>query len=99
MLVAPKAATLWMIVMGCGSGPSLILALSFMGLRAHNQESAAALSLMAQGIGYLVAALGPVIFGLAHDLTGGWTLALLGTVGVALGQALFGFGAGRNIKT
>jgi CP family cyanate transporter-like MFS transporter len=98
MLLAPKAATLWMIVMGCGSGPSLILALSFMGLRARNQESAAALSLMAQGIGYLVAALGPVIFGLAHDLTDGWTLAMLGTAVVALGQALCGFGAGRNVK-
>jgi MFS transporter, CP family, cyanate transporter len=98
VLVAPKMATLWVIVLGCGSGPSLILALSFMGLRAKNQESAATLSLMAQGIGYLVAAFGPVIFGLAHDYSGGWTLALLGTAGVALGQALFGFGAGRAVK-
>jgi MFS transporter, CP family, cyanate transporter len=98
ILVAPQAATLWVIVMGCGSGPSLILALSFMGLRARNQDSAATLSLMAQGIGYLIAAFGPVIFGLAHDFTGGWTIALLGTAGVAVGQAVFGFGAGRNIK-
>jgi len=98
MLLAPKAATLWMIVLGCGSGPSLILALSFMGLRARNQESAATLSLMAQGIGYLVAAFGPVIFGLAHDFTGGWTIALVGTAATALGQALFGLGAGRNMK-
>lgn len=98
ILFAPKAATLWMIILGCGSGPSLILALSFMGLRAKNQESAATLSLMAQGIGYLVAAFGPVIFGLAHDYTGGWTIALLGVVAVALGQALFGLGAGRSIK-
>jgi CP family cyanate transporter-like MFS transporter len=53
---------------------------------------------MAQGVGYLVAALGPVIFGLAHDFTDGWTIALLGTAGIAAGQALFGLGAGRNIK-
>jgi len=98
ILVAPKGATFWVIVLGCGSGPSLILALSFMGLRARNHESAATLSLMAQGIGYLVAAFGPVIFGLAHDFTGGWTIALLGTAGIAFAQAMFGLGAGRNIK-
>ncbi len=98
ILLAPTHATLWMIVMGCGSGPSLILALSFMGLRARTQESAAALSLMAQGVGYLVAALGPVVFGLAHDYTGGWTLALLGMLSVTLVQGLCGVGAGRALK-
>jgi CP family cyanate transporter-like MFS transporter len=98
ILVAPTYATFWMIVLGCGSGPSLILALSFMGLRAGSQQSAAALSLMAQGIGYLVAALGPVVFGLAHDYTGGWTIALLGMVSVALVQGLCGLGAGRALK-
>lgn len=98
VLVAPGASTLWMIVLGCGSGPSLILALSFMGLRARSQESAATLSLMAQGIGYLLAAFGPVVFGLAHDFTGAWALALLGLAGIAIGQGLFGLGAGRNVK-
>ncbi len=98
ILLAPAYATVWMIVLGCGSGPSLILALSFMGLRARTQESAGALSLMAQGIGYLVAACGPVVFGLAHDYTGGWTIALLGMVGVALIQGLCGLGAGRALK-
>ena len=98
ILIAPRFATGWMVLLGCGSGPSLILALSFMGLRARSQESAAALSLMAQGIGYLVAAFGPVVFGLAHDYTGGWTVALLGMIGIALLQSLCGLGAGRAIK-
>lgn len=98
ILVAPGLAALWVIVLGCGSGPSLILALSFIGLRASNHESAARLSLLAQGGGYLFAGFGPVVFGLAYDYTGGWTLALLGVAGIAVGQALFGFGAGRSVK-
>jgi MFS transporter, CP family, cyanate transporter len=98
ILFAPTAASAWMVLLGCGSGPSLILALSFMGLRAQSHESATALSLMAQGIGYLVAAFGPVVFGLAHDYTGGWTIALLGLTGVALIQGACGLGAGRAIK-
>jgi len=98
ILVAPQAATAWMVLLGCGAGPSLILALSFMGLRAHSQESAAALSLMAQSIGYLVAAFGPVLFGLVHDHTGGWTVALTGAIAIAAIQGICGFGAGRAIK-
>jgi MFS transporter, CP family, cyanate transporter len=98
LLIAPSAAAVWMILLGCGAGPSLILALSFMGLRASSQQTAAALSLMAQGIGYLIAAAGPILFGLVHDHTGGWTLALLGTAAVTVLQALCGIGAGRTVK-
>lgn len=98
ILIAPEGATAWMILLGCGSGPSLILALSFMGLRAHDQQTAAALSLMAQSIGYLVAALGPILFGLVHDLTGGWTAALFGAAAITVIQGLCGIGAGRATK-
>jgi CP family cyanate transporter-like MFS transporter len=98
LLFAPKAAALWMGVLGCGAGPSLILALSFMGLRAQSQQSAAALSLMAQSLGYLVAAAGPVVFGLLHDSTHGWTVPLLGVVAITLIQGACGLGAGRAKK-
>jgi len=98
ILMTPEQAILWMTLLGVASGPSLILVLSFMGLRARTQESAAALSLMAQGIGYLIAAAGPVAFGLVHDHTGGWTAGLLGVVAVAILQGICGFGAGRLVK-
>lgn len=98
ILIAPEHALFWMTLLGCASGPSLILALSFMGLRARTQESAASLSLMAQGVGYLIAASGPVVFGLIHDYTGGWTLGLAGVIGVAVAQGLCGLGAGRLVK-
>lgn len=63
LLVAPGAALLWMLLLGLGVGPGLIFALSFMGLRASTPRVAASLSLMAQGLGYALAATGPVIFG------------------------------------
>lgn len=98
ILALPGLAVFWMALLGCGSGPALILALSFMGLRARTHESAATLSLLAQGVGYFIASLGPVVFGLVRDYTGGWTLALLGTAAVALGMGLCGLGAGRSVK-
>jgi MFS transporter, CP family, cyanate transporter len=97
-LLLPKAALLWMLVLGMGSGPGLILALSFMGLRAEGPRSAAALSLMAQSFGYLVAACGPVIFGFFHDLTAGWFWSMLFTVSLGLGMVVSGLGAGRALK-
>jgi CP family cyanate transporter-like MFS transporter len=95
VLLAPQAALLWMLVMGLGSGPGLILALSFMGLRASGPRAAASLSLMGQSIGYLLAACGPVVFGLIHDLTGGWRWPMLFTITMALGMSVSGLGAGR----
>ncbi len=98
ILVAPQAAAVWMIVLGMGAGPGLILALSFMGLRASNPTTAAALSLMAQSIGYLLASFGPIVFGFVHDHVGGWSAALLFAFALSLVQGLCGFGAGRAAK-
>ena len=97
MWLWPGGIALWMVVLGVGSGPALILALSFMGLRAANPRSVAALSLMGQALGYLIAAAGPLAFGALHDLTGGWqaSMALLVCAGLAL--AACGYGAGRGI--
>jgi len=98
LLIAPQAAALWMIVLGAGSGPSLILALSFMGLRASNPTTAAALSLMAQSLGYLLAAFGPIAFGFVHEQVGGWSAALIMGIGIAILQGFCGVGAGRSVK-
>jgi CP family cyanate transporter-like MFS transporter len=98
ILIAPGAAAVWMIVLGLGAGPGLILALSFMGLRARDPATAAALSLMAQSLGYLLAACGPIAFGFVHDHVGGWSAALLGAFAIALVQGWCGMGAGRSVK-
>ena len=77
LVVAPGAALLWIVLIGLGTGPTLILALAFIGLRSGDHRQAAALSLMAQSIGYFIAALGPIAFGLLHDLFHGWTVPLI----------------------
>jgi CP family cyanate transporter-like MFS transporter len=98
LLFLPQAAAAWMVLLGLGAGPGLIFALSFMGLRAGSPRSAAALSLMAQGLGYAVASIGPVLFGAIHDASDGWNLALTFAAAVALCQGLCGLGAGRSIR-
>jgi CP family cyanate transporter-like MFS transporter len=98
MIAAPDATLLWIVVLGIGNGPTMILALTFFGLRTRDHRQAAALSLMAQSIGYFIAALGPIIFGLLHDVSHGWTLPLLAMAASLIVQAAAGFGAGRNTQ-
>ena len=55
----------------------------------------AALSAIAQSVGYVLAALGPVAIGLIHQVSGGWTVPLLAGIGVCLLQLAAGVLAGR----
>ncbi|HTV26272.1 MAG TPA: MFS transporter [Xanthobacteraceae bacterium] len=96
LLVAPGLAALWLAVSGGSFGITFILAFALIGLRTSDYRRTASLSAMAQATGYLIAAIGPAAFGWLHDLTGGWTVPMLGFVGVAVMQALAGFGAGRQ---
>lgn len=96
LLVAPSAALLWVVLGGLASGASLVLALSFFGLRTTDSAQAAALSGMAQSVGYLLAATGPVLIGVVHDSVGGWRLPLSLLTAVAIVQLLLGYRAGRT---
>lgn len=87
---------LWCILLGLAQGAYLGLALLFFIMRTPDAQSAAELSGMAQSIGYLIAATGPLLFGWLHDLTSGWTLPLLSLISVALVLLGVGMGAGRN---
>ena len=73
LLAAPGSATpAWMVLLGLGQGTSFALALTLIVLRAPDAPHATALSGMAQGFGYMLAATGPFLAGALHDLTGGW---------------------------
>jgi MFS transporter, CP family, cyanate transporter len=98
LVAAPGAALIWIVLIGLGTGPTLILALAFIGLRSGDHRQAAALSLVVQSIGYFIAALGPIAFGLLHDLCHGWTVPLLALAASLVLQAVAGFGAGRNAR-
>ncbi|WP_246589596.1 CynX/NimT family MFS transporter [Desertibacillus haloalkaliphilus] len=88
--------TLSVISIGLAQGSCISLALTLLGLRAANAKQAADLSGMAQSIGYLLAAIGPIVIGLLLDRTETVTAALLVFFLVALFMVTAGLGAGRN---
>ncbi|MFD4192594.1 CynX/NimT family MFS transporter [Amycolatopsis thermoflava] len=95
LMVAPEAAPLlWSIFLGIGMAV-FSLALTTIALRARTGAETAKLSAMAQGIGYLLAAVGPFLFGLLHDVTHGWSVPFAMLLAVVAGQMVFGFFAGR----
>ncbi|MFF2729752.1 CynX/NimT family MFS transporter [Streptomyces sp. NPDC058008] len=96
LFAAPALSVLACALLGLGGGACLVLALTFQSQRAGSSGEAAALAGMAQSIGYLVAAAGPLLLGILHDATHSWTfpLALLAVLGIAM--ALAGHGAGQD---
>ena len=90
-------AFLWMILIGSGGGISFSLAMMFFSLRTRNADEAVRLSGMAQSFGYLLAAIGPMLFGFLHDQTGSWTIPLVILIGLAFINFLVGLGGARNV--
>lgn len=89
-LVPEPAAPLWMTAAGIGQGAALSLALGGIVGRSSSTSGTTALSTMAQGIGYLLAALGPLLLGGLHQLSGGWRLPMLALAVLALPEAVAG---------
>jgi CP family cyanate transporter-like MFS transporter len=101
LLVDPGGLSwLWMALTGVGQGTGVALTLMLVVLRAPDGTSAAALSGMAQGIGYLLAAAGPVAVGALHDLTGGWEwpVALLLVMCACMLACCVGAGRDRFVR-
>ncbi|EOR25861.1 hypothetical protein A499_03598 [Niallia nealsonii AAU1] len=86
----------WIVMLGIGGGFAFSLAMMFFGLRTENAGQAAELSGMAQSVGYLLAAIGPTLFGYLHDVTNSWTIPLFILVGASILLLLFGLGAARD---
>lgn len=96
-LLAPGTALvpLWVGLLGFILGGTFGLALLFIVLRTADTETATELSGMAQSIGYLLASVGPAVFGFLHDLAHTWTAPLLFLLGVVGAKLLAGLGAAR----
>jgi MFS transporter, CP family, cyanate transporter len=96
VLVAPTAAAyLWVGLLGLGQGAAFALVLTLFVLRGGTTADTARLSALAQTVGYLVAAAGPLAVGLLHDARGGWDLPLALLLGLALVQVVAGDLASR----
>jgi len=95
-LAIPSLSTLWVCVIGLGTGGSIGLALSLFALRAATQRQATELSGMAQSIGYLMAAAGPIAIGVLHDATGSWNVALVVILVLVVAQLIVSVLAARD---
>ena len=96
VLVAPtQLALVWATLLGIGTGGTFSVTLLLMASRARDAVIAARLSSMAQGIGYMISALGPLVAGLLHSVSGGWDLPIVVTIGVCGAQLAAGLGAAR----
>ncbi|WP_194924819.1 CynX/NimT family MFS transporter [Catenulispora pinisilvae] len=96
LAAAPSAYLVACTLLGLGGGTTLVLALTFQSQRARSAGDAAALAGMAQSIGYLIAATGPLLLGVLHHGGQGWTLPLSLLVVVSVVMAGAGYGAGRD---
>lgn len=95
LLVPTVAPYLWVILMGIGAGACFAVGLALFVLRTEHVSDTARLSAMAQSIGYLVCAFGPLGFGLVYDLTGSWTPPMALLVAMAVPMVVLGIQASR----
>ncbi|ALV47675.1 MFS transporter [Arthrobacter alpinus] len=88
LLVLPaQAAVAPALLLGLGFGVfSLVLVV--ISRSGNTTAEATAMSTLAQSVGYLVGTMGPFGMGLAHSLSGGWTLPLILLVAVAAVQVV-----------
>lgn len=98
ILFAPTSTVLfWAVLQGIGQGGLIAAAMTIIVLRSPDSHVAAHLSGMAQGVGYVLAAFGPLLVGLIRGWTGSFSESAFLFVALGLGAAIMGFGAGRAL--
>lgn len=93
-ILVPIAAMMF----GMASGSSFSLCMMFFNLRTINGEQAAEMSGMAQSIGYLLAAIGPTLFGAMHDIYGSWNIPLISLLCISIVILIVATLSGRDVK-
>ena len=88
-------APAFVLMLGLGQGATLGLGIYYTMARAADPVVAASLSAFTQGIGYLIASVGPLLIGFLHTSTGGWSAPLGALLAVCALQLVTGWLAGR----
>ncbi len=86
---------LWMTLLGLGQGAAIGLALTYIVWRSPDVQTTALVSTMSQGFGYLLAGLGPILFGALHSATGSWDAPLWLLGGILVLQVVAGIAVSR----
>jgi CP family cyanate transporter-like MFS transporter len=90
LLLAPSSVPwLWAVLLGAG-GAAFTWTLTMIARRTRTTAGTAALSVTTQGIGYLIAGLGPFGVGVLHDVSGSWTVPLIALIVLSGFIAIFG---------
>ncbi|RDX02236.1 CynX/NimT family MFS transporter [Listeria kieliensis] len=101
-LMLPIASLVYLsiisIMLGVGGGMAFSLSMMFFSLRTSTPEEAAETSGMAQSVGYLLAAFGPLLFGFLHDALGNFEISLFILLAAGIGLFLAGLGAAKDQK-
>ncbi len=93
-LLSPASAPLlWTLVLGAGLSV-FSLALTVVTTRAPSSGEAVALSSAVQGVGYVIAAIGPYGIGVVREFVGGWSVPLSALAAVAVVQTVLGLAVG-----
>ncbi len=96
LLFAPLSTIwVWAVLQGIGQGGLIAVAMTTIVLRSRDPHVAAHLSGMAQCVGYLLAAIGPLVVGLIRGWTGSFAWSAVLFVALGAGAAINGWNAGR----
>ena len=98
-LLLADSVPMMMIAIVCASlasGGTFSFILSAFGMRTKNGQDASNLSGIAQCVGYILAATGPVLFGKLYDTTQSWTISMFILIGSALFLAVAGWIIGKD---
>lgn len=97
LMAAPISVGAWIaaVLLGLAQGSGFTLGLTLIGMRAKDADTAVGLSGMVQGVGYLIAILGPLGGGVLLSTTGLPAVLVLLLL-VTAGELVAGLGAGRD---
>src|SRR5690625_4635626 len=99
-LMLPDLAPIfiWVAILGFVLDGTFGLALLLIVLRAPDSETAAELSGLVQSIGYVLAAVGPLLVGVIQDFTQEWNYSLALLIAVSCYKLIAGMQAGKPLK-
>lgn len=95
LLISSDLAVIGCILIGLGQATTFPMALSFISTRAANHVQTTQLSTLAQGIGYLIAAVCTFAVGALRDSFSSWLPGLLLILIATLAQTIAGYIAGK----
>ncbi|HEY0717207.1 MAG TPA: MFS transporter [Streptosporangiaceae bacterium] len=90
------SAVFWVLILGAAQGATLGLGIFFTVARAPDPVTAASLGSMAQSVGYLLSAAGPLAVGFLRAATGSWTVPVVLLLALCAVELIMGLLAGRD---